>query len=77
MGGEGIMFRVKVYMNGDKIDEIRALNLGRARPESRPDERKYEVKTKKGFFDIYHNREEGWEVLLIKILKRMRGEING
>lgn len=61
------MFRVKVYMNGDKIDEIRALNL---------DGKRYEVKTKMGFFDIYHNKEDGWESLLINILKKMRGEKN-
>ena len=70
------MFRAEIYINNDKIDEIKALNLGRRRPINKPDEWQYEVKTNNNLFIIYDTRKEGWEELLIKILKKMKGERN-
>lgn len=66
------MFRVKVYINDSIIEDIQAVNLGRRRPKSKPDERLYDVTTVDSLFFVYHNRDDGWEELLSKILKRMK-----
>jgi len=68
------MFRAEIYINSERIDKIEAINLGRRRPKSKPDERQYLVNVASSLqsFRLYHNRDDGWEELLSKILKKMK-----
>lgn len=68
------MFRVRVYINDEIIEDIEAINLGidSRRVNSRVDERQYDVSTSKEYFQLYHNRRDGWEELLTKILNKIK-----
>ena len=58
------MLRAKIYINTDEIDDIQIINTGKkANGES-----EYRVKAPIDFY-VWHKRQDGWEHLLIKVLK--------
>lgn len=62
------MLRVKVYINEEQIQYIEILNMG----TKIKGETEYKVQTGVlKFFTIYHKREDGWKILLTKVLKAM------
>ena len=60
------MLRVKVYINEEELEDIQIVNTG-----VRSDTGETTYKTKFGDIDfyVYHNRQDGWEVLLQKVLQ--------
>jgi len=65
------MLIAKIFVNQEQIDELRILNTG-IEGGIRPDGRMYEIQ-KPVVVDkfIWHYREDGYEVLLKKALKRI------
>ena len=60
------MLRVIVFVNKDEVEDIQIVNTGKKNDEGKTI---YETKCGDTNFKIFHNREEGWEVLLKKVLQ--------
>ena len=59
------MLRAKIYINEKQIDDIQIINTGK----KYNGETLYKVKAIPCDYYIYHQRKDGWEVLLIKALE--------
>jgi len=63
------MLRAKIYINRDELEDIQIVNM---KTRNQKGENKYEVKTARDSFCVYHDRTEDWTKLLVKALNKMR-----
>ena len=66
------MLRVIVFVNKEELEDIQIVNTG---VKSDTGETTYRTKFGDIDFYVYHQREEGWEVLLQKVLE-MKIKVN-
>ena len=60
------MLRVKVYINEEELEEMQIVNTGEKMENG---DTIYNYKCGDIEFKVYHDRSEGWEVLLYKVMK--------
>ena len=63
------MLRARIYINEDEIEDIQIVNI----KEKQKDSTHYKVNVIKRDeeFEIWHDRVDGWETLLRKVLVRI------
>ena len=71
------MLRLKVFINKNQIDDVVIQNISNLGEESYQYlvykiDSNYKMKGKRVF--VNHKREEGWEILVIKALKKLLEE---
>ena len=60
------MLRVKVYINKEELEDMQIVNTGEKMENG---DTIYNYKCGDIEFKVYHDRSEGWEVLLYKVMK--------
>ena len=65
------MLRVKVYINEEELEDMQIVNTGEKMENG---DTIYDYRCGDIDYKIYHNRTDGWEVLLYKVM-RLRVEI--
>ena len=66
------MLRVIVFVNKDELEDIQIINTGEKMENG---DTIYKTKYGDIEFKVFHNREDGWEVLLQKVLQ-IKIEVN-
>ena len=60
------MLRVRVYINEEELEDMQIVNTGEKVENG---DTIYNYKCGDTDYKIYHNRTDGWEVLLYKVMK--------